>query len=184
MKMIKWDVARSFATQAGVLALLFVLTTILSLVNHFAWSAAYIVLMVTGIWLTLNYSSLVGEKIHDFIKFRESCIAEKLQWWNQVKFREGAQVEWCVGLLGSYIELGCIEGRPLENINYCFPPKAKTSAQEVLFPGENAKEETDQKVSVELSTRTCSDRSIGLSDKLSDRTASTDDDSCSSDDNL
>lgn len=76
-----------------------------------------------------------------YLKNREKIIAQHLKWWNENKFRESFKVEWSVGMFGSYIEIACMEGRPLETINYCFPPDIENEllapADKVIFENEN-----------------------------------------------
>lgn len=92
----------------------------------------------------------MSDTISDYIKKRQEVIAEKLQWWNEKKFRASYELEWSVGMLGSYIELSCLEGRPIEKINYSFPPKhlEMQSAHKVIF------EEGDVKTQTELNKMT------------------------------
>jgi hypothetical protein len=87
------------------------------------YSLLYLVLIGLCVFSIRNYIITLREKTRKFFEKREKHLAEKLNFWNEMKFRESYQLEWSVGLLGSYIELACIEGRPVENINFCFPPR-------------------------------------------------------------
>lgn len=87
------------------------------------YSLLYLVLIGLCVFSIRNYIITLREKTRKFFEKREKHLAEKLNFWNEMKFRECYQLEWSVGLLGSYIELACIEGRPVENINFCFPPR-------------------------------------------------------------
>lgn len=136
------------------------------------WSIVNLPILLAGISSYFKYQEQVAEKIHKSTKDRQERMSEKLQWWNQVKFRECCKVEWSVGLLGSYIELACLEGRPIENINYCFPPKELPAAKKQIF---GHTEVIDLKADVDQSEYATEKRDGA-------RTPSTDD-SCSSEGN-
>jgi hypothetical protein len=98
------------------------------------YSLLYLVLIGLCVSSIRNYILTLREKTRKFFEKREKHLAEKLNFWNEMKFRESYQLEWSVGLLGSYIELACIEGRPVENINFCFPPrKSLVKAEALIF---------------------------------------------------
>lgn len=48
------------------------------------------------------------------------------------------KVEWSLGYLGCYLEIGCVEGRAIEKTNYSFPPKVDVN----ILPSEQKKRQT------------------------------------------
>jgi len=78
-----------------------------------------------------SYKSLLNKRIDKFLKKRHEVIAEKLASWNDLKFIEDHEVQFTVGMLGSFIEVACVEGRPTEVTNFEFPPRIKTAKDAV-----------------------------------------------------
>lgn len=158
------------------------------------WSFAYILILLAGMWFTHNYFDELNEATGSFMKKRTVTIAEKLQMWNEVKFRESYKLEWSIGMLGSYIELSCVERRPLEKINYSFPPirESSHSVDKVIFDEENnscSQKESElsrttnirntKKIDIRKATKSTDDLSTDNCDSNStDNTSSSDDIQC------
>jgi len=112
----------------GILLIAFILTTCACFYN-IDFCFVYIPVIIAAFMVMSNHRNILTKKINIFLERRHRVISEKLASWNELKFVECYEVQWSLGMLGSFIELACIEGRPVETTNFSFPPKIVKSSK-------------------------------------------------------
>jgi hypothetical protein len=107
------------------------IATSIAIYYNILFAACYIAVVIGTIYSMTSYRALLSKRVDKFLKKRHEIIAEKLASWNELKFVEIHEVQFSVGMLGSFIEVACVEGRPTEVVNFEFPPKIKTAKDAV-----------------------------------------------------